>query len=251
MLKGLQHGLELFELKFFHRLSNPPYRGANTDFRRTPAHGTDKRLGIPHGSRAFRLPRERAGEAKSLPDGNARPPRQRENILRPCDYRQKTKRALAGPFLYRTSAGYQPEMDMPYGLWPSWRKTLEPRARQGAEYLLRAYALCPDSPQNCYDLGEAYFKMGKHEEACKFIRKAVETYPGYLEKEDKFKLAEELELTLRRYWKAVNNRVPILIDTRHSCAILAPPRGVVEWQTRKLRACARLRHGVRVPPSAK
>ncbi len=196
-LKGLQHGLELFELKFFHRLNVLPSEEQVPVFeqllRMDPINVWAYHMAVEH--YAYRVK-----EGKGLDKAKelailamlARP--DSEKIYYDlATIAKRQNELLQARFYIEQALAVNPKWDALYGFMAELEEDLGSRERDKVlEYLLRAYALCPDSPQNCYDLGEAYYKMGRKEEACKFITKAVEGHPGYLQDEDKLKLAQDL-----------------------------------------------------------
>jgi tetratricopeptide (TPR) repeat protein len=199
-LKGLQHGLELFELKFFHRLSIYPSEEQIPVFekllRLEPTSVWAYHMAVEH----FAYKKNELERAKELAvlAMLARP--DSEKIYYDLATIAKKQNELEqARFYIQQALAVNPKWDLPYGFLAELEEDLGSRERDKVlEYLLRAYALVPDSPQNCYDLGEAYYKMGKKDEACKFIHKAVLACPEYLKDDEKLKVAEDLGIDAKQ-----------------------------------------------------
>ncbi len=180
-LKGLHHGLELFELKFFHRLAIlPPEEQASvfeTLLRMDPINVWAYHMAVEH--LIYRKKDYDKAKELALMAMQARP--DSEKIYYDLATIAKCQNEpLQAKFYIEQALHINPKWDMLYCFLADLEGEIGGRDSQKVlEYLLRAYALCPDSPQNCWDLGETYYDMGKMDEACKFIRKAVEGYPPY------------------------------------------------------------------------
>jgi len=96
-------------------------------------------------------------------------------------------------FFAERATQLNPGWDLPFGLL-SWIALLEGDEEGGVSCLKHAYALCPDSPQNCWDLGEAYAKVGSMKEAKDYISQAIDLCPELVDKDDNLDLAQKLEV---------------------------------------------------------
>ncbi len=191
-LKGLQSGLELFELKFFHRLRILPPEDKIRVFeqllRNNPVDIWAYHMAVEHYIRK----KESLDHARdlallayaNLPDS--------EKVCYDLATIAKMKGELEqARFFAERASQLNPGWDLPFGLLSEIALN-EGDAERVVSLLKHAYALCPDSPQNCWDLGEAYVKVGSMREAKDYISEAVELCPELLDRDDNLELAMKL-----------------------------------------------------------
>jgi tetratricopeptide (TPR) repeat protein len=191
-LKGLQTGLELFELKFFHRLRLLPPEDKVVVFeqllRSNPVNIWAYHMAVEYHTYLesnYDHARDLALLAyANLPDS--------EKICYDLATIAKFKGEMEqARFFAGRATKLNPHWDLPFGLL-SELSIREDDHQKALAYLKQAYALCPDSPQNCWDLGEAYVKVGSIKEAGDYLREAIELCPELLDKEENLELAQKL-----------------------------------------------------------
>jgi hypothetical protein len=192
-LKGLQVGLELFELKFFHRLKILPPEEKVPVFeqllRNDPVNIWAYHMAVEDYIRraeSLNKARELALLAyANLPDS--------EKICYDLGTIARFKGELEqARFFANRAAELNPGWDLPLGLLCELESVGERDVKKMLAYQKRAYALCPDSPQCCWDLGEIYAMAGEKKAAKEYISQAVAAYPGFLDNERNRALADEL-----------------------------------------------------------
>jgi len=192
-LKGLQEGLQLFELKFFHRLAILPPAEKIPIFeqllRTDPRNIWAYHMAAEH--YAFRLRELEKARELALMAREARPDSEKVHydLATIAKEMGEFDEAL---FLAKRALSLNPNWDLAYGLVAEIELVRGGDPRKALEYEKRAYALCPDSPQSNWDLGEAYSIVGDKEAAGRYIRQAIELYPEYLKQAEKLKLARQL-----------------------------------------------------------
>ena len=105
----------------------------------------------------------------------------------------KTERtAQSCQALAEKARSLNPDWDLVYGLLADLASAREGESAKALYYQRSAYALCPDSPQRCWDLGEAYWRVGDRESAKLYLGRAVALCPELLRRDDNLALAQEL-----------------------------------------------------------
>lgn len=192
-LKGLQTGLEFFELKFFHMLRILPPEDKVTVFeqllRNDPVNIWAYHMSVEHlayREKSLDKARELALLAyANLPDN--------EKICYDLGTIAKYKGEMEqARFFAHRAVELNREWDLPLGLLCDLEYMGDADPQKMLAYQRRAYALCPDSPQRCWDLGEVYLLVGERAAAKEYIGQAVSLHPDYLKDEEKLALAEEL-----------------------------------------------------------
>jgi len=177
-LKGLQSGLELFELKFFHRLQILPPEDKAAVFeqllRNNPVNIWAYHMSVENYIRqeaGWDKARELALLAyANLPDN--------EKICYDLSTIAKFKGELEQARYYAERAvELNREWDLPLGLLSEIERMGNADPQKILAYEKRAYALCPDSPQRCWALGEAYLLAGDREAAKEYIGQAYAIHP--------------------------------------------------------------------------
>lgn len=196
-LKGLQTGLELFELKFFHRLQILPPEDKAAVFeqllRNDPVNIWAYHMSVENCIRheaGLDKARELALLAyANLPDN--------EKICYDLGTIAKLKGELEqARFFAGRAVELNREWDLPLGLLCDLEYLGDADPQKMLAYQRRAFALCPDSPQRCWDLGEAYLHADKRDAAKEYIGEAVSLHPDYLKSDEKRALAKELGITV-------------------------------------------------------
>jgi class 3 adenylate cyclase len=192
-LKGLQAGLELFELKFFHRLQILPPEDKAAVFeqllRNDPVNIWAYHMSVENYIRheaSLDKARELALLAyANLPDN--------EKICYDLGTIAKLKGELEqARFFAGRAVELNREWDLPLGLLCELEYMGDADPKKMLAYQRRGYALCPDSPQRCWDLGEAYLHADNKAAAKEYIGDAVSRHPDYLKSDEKRALAKEL-----------------------------------------------------------
>jgi len=190
-LKGLQVGLELFELKFFHRLMILPREEEIPIFeqllRLDPKNVWAYQMAAEH--YAYRLGELDKARELALIAKEARPDSEKVYYDLASIAMKKGELALASFFAER-ALRINPNWDLAYGLLSDVERE-KGNPEKALEYQLEAFALCPDSPQNCWDLGLAYLEVKEMDKARKYLREAIRLYPQYLDNEDRLRIAKE------------------------------------------------------------
>ncbi len=193
-LKGLQVGLQLFELKFFHRLMILPPEEKIPVFeqllRIDPKNLWAYQMAAEH--YAYRLKDYGTARELALMAREARP--DSEKVIYDLAFIAKERREYdVATFFANRAIELNPNWDISYGLLSEIFE-LQGEAEKALHYQKLAYALCPDSPQNCWDLGYAYYLNSDNENAKKYLKEALGLYPSYLEDKDKLELAKKLKV---------------------------------------------------------
>jgi len=192
-LKGLQAGLQLFELKFFHRLGilPPPDRIGVFErlLRMDPKNVWAYQMAVEH--YAYRAGELDTAKELALMAREARPDSEKVHYDLATIARDKGEFREALFFAERARA-INPDWDLVYGLLADVEKSGGGSAQKALEFQRQAHALCPDSAQRCWDLGEAYLEAGDREAAARYIGRAIELFPDYLEQTEKHEMAHEL-----------------------------------------------------------
>jgi class 3 adenylate cyclase len=200
-LKGLQLGLELFELKFFHRLKIYPPEEKVPVFeqllRNDPVNIWAYHMAVEHHIRHEIESLDKARELALLAYANLP---ESEKICYDLSTIARMKGELEqARFFAHRAAELNPGWDLPLGLLSELEYTGERDVKKMLAYQKRAYALCPDSPQRCWDLGETYAIAGDKKAAGEYIGQAAASYPGFLENEKNRALAEELGVEVKEH----------------------------------------------------
>lgn len=191
-LKGLQAGLQLFELKFFHRLMILPEPERIPVFeellRMDPKNVWAYQMAAEH--YAYRLHEYDKARELALIAKEARPDSEKVYYDLAHIAMQKGELDLAAFFAERAHK-LNSNWDIPYGLL-SEIETEKGNPHKALEYQRIAYGLVPDSPQNCWDLGITYLHVNDSNNARKYLTEAIKLFPAYLEDEQKLKIAKEV-----------------------------------------------------------
>lgn len=195
-LKGLQEGLELFELKFFHKLAILPPREKIPVFeqllRMDPRNIWAYHMAAEH--YAFRLRELEKARELALMAREARPDSEKIHYDLATIAKQMGEfdEAL---FLAKRALALNPDWDLIYGLMAEIELARGGDPQKALEYQKHAYALCPDSPQRAWDLGEAYSLAGDSEAAKPYLERALRDYPEFLDNPKNADLASQLGIT--------------------------------------------------------
>ncbi len=191
-LKGLQAGLQLYELKFFHRLMILPEKEQIPVFeqllRTDPRNVWAYQMAAEH--YAYRLGELDRARELALIAKEARP--DSEKVHYDLAYiAMKQNEFETASFFAERALELNPNWDLAYGLLAAIENS-KGNPERALSYQRKAYALCPDSPQNCWDLGVTYYEAKDLDKARKYFKEAIKRYPGYLESDDNMNLAKQV-----------------------------------------------------------